>query len=87
MTKFSLDWCKQYDSLGCAHLLPVGVGEYKMKVEMTTGGEYALTCCREGDPSGGGVDYFPTLGKAKTHAEHLVKTGRWRELSLSPEPA
>jgi hypothetical protein len=43
----------------------------------TEGGEYVVSAMREGDASGGEIEYFDTLAKAKRHGEKIAADGTY----------
>ena len=57
--------------------------ERLMLVYKTSGGDYAITCMQDVDPSGGEVEFEPTLTKAKAKAEALIASGEWIALALT----
>ena len=48
-------------------------------VYKTAAGDYAISAMREGDVSGGQVDFELTLAKAKKAADNLIASGRYTQ--------
>jgi len=54
-------------------------GDEFVFVYKTGAGDYAVSAMREGDASGGQVDFEPTLVKAKAAAEKLIESGAYAD--------
>lgn len=77
------NWSKyREDDGGWVHTLPIDETDARMKIEKSRGGDYTITCLREGDPCGGDVEYRETLDAAKKEAERIVADGEWQDYLL-----
>jgi uncharacterized membrane protein len=69
----------EYDREVKWHTLPVDGDESEsfVFVYKTEGDEYVVSAMREGDASGGEIEYFPSLKAAKKFGEKIAEDGSY----------
>lgn len=72
----------EYDRETGWHTLQTENEDAFMFVYKSAAGDYALSAMREGDPSGGDVDYEQSLKKAKKRCERLIASKEYRDFLL-----